>query len=137
MKQRLNPRRAPASHPPGMRILVVDDSAETRDELCRALRPEYEIAEAADGEQAVRLVGRTRPDLVLLDVGLPGIDGLETLRRLGALDPGLPVYMIGEDETLPEVVHALDCGADGYVLKPLQTARVIARLRGALSAAST
>ena len=102
-----------------LRVLVVDDEPAIR----RALRPPltelgFEMAEASRGEMALDLL-RTEPfDAVLLDVNMPGIGGVETLRRIRAMAPRLPVLMLTVRDREEEKVNALEMGADDYVTKP-------------------
>jgi two-component system KDP operon response regulator KdpE len=89
----------------------------------------YEPVECTTGEQAVQRASTSAPDLVLLDLGLPGIDGLEVIRRLRAFLPATPIIVLSawsEDETK---VQALDLGADDYVVKPFAIPELLARVR--------
>ncbi|WP_252274509.1 response regulator transcription factor [Pseudomonas subflava] len=103
-----------------MKILLVDDHPVVRQgyaALLGALLPEVQVSEAASGEEALAQVHVQIPNLVLLDVGLPGISGLETCRRLGQRLPQLPVLFFSMHEELSLVRQALDAGAAGYLSK--------------------
>jgi two-component system, OmpR family, KDP operon response regulator KdpE len=118
---------------PAIRILVVDDESAIR----RALRPPlaelgFQMAEAARGEEALQLLRTTTFDAVLLDVNMPGIGGVETLRRIRAFAPRLPILMLTVRDKEEEKVEALDLGADDYVTKPFSTRELIARVRAAI-----
>ena len=116
-----------------IRILVVDDESAIR----RALRPPlvelgFQVAEASRGEEALQLLRSSTFDAVLLDVNMPGIGGVETLRRIRAIAPRLPILMLTVRDTEEEKVEALDLGADDYVTKPFSTRELIARVRAAI-----
>jgi two-component system, OmpR family, KDP operon response regulator KdpE len=116
-----------------IRVLVVDDEPAIR----RALRPPltelgFEMTEASRGEMALDIL-RTEPfDAVLLDVNMPGIGGIETLRRIRAASPRLPVIMLTVRDREEEKVNALELGADDYVTKPFGVRELIARIRAAV-----
>jgi two-component system KDP operon response regulator KdpE len=118
---------------PEIRILVVDDESAIR----RALRPPllelgFQVAEASRGEEALQLLRAGAYDVVLLDVNMPGIGGTETLRRIRAFAPRLPILMLTVRDQEEEKVAALDLGADDYVTKPFSTRELIARIRAAV-----
>ncbi|HBX56837.1 response regulator transcription factor [Pseudomonas sp. UBA2684] len=103
-----------------MKILLVDDHAVVRQgyaSLLRALLPDVLVREACDGEQALQLVQEEIPNLVIMDLGLPGISGLETTRRLRQRLPQLRVLFFSMHDELPLVRQALDVGAIGYLSK--------------------
>lgn len=103
-----------------MKILLVDDHAVVRQgyaSLLRALLPDVLVREACDGEQALQLVQEEIPNLVIMDIGLPGISGLETTRRLRQRLPQLRVLFFSMHDELPLVRQALDVGAIGYLSK--------------------
>lgn len=111
------------------RVMVVDDHEVLRSGLRFMLRnqPDMDIvAEASDGETAMETVEAAHPDVVLLDIRMPGIDGLETLRRLQARWPDLPVVVLSMYDDPEYVDDALRCGASGYLLKTV-TAEELAR----------
>src|ERR1039457_4802157 len=118
---------------PAIRILLVDDESAIR----RALRPPlvelgFQVVEASRGEEALQLL-RTGPvDVVLLDVNMPGIGGMETLRRIRAVSPRLPILMLTVRDAEEEKVEALELGADDYVTKPFSMRELIARIRTAV-----
>ena len=118
---------------PMLRILVVDDEPAIR----RALRPPllelgFQVAEASRGEEALQMLRAAVYDAVLLDVNMPGIGGIETLRRMRAFAPRLPILMLTVRDQEEDKVHALDLGADDYVTKPFSTRELIARIRAAV-----
>jgi two-component system response regulator MprA len=117
-----------------MKILVVDDEPAVRESLRRALELEgYEIELAADGEGALERLARTPlVDAVVLDVLMPGIDGLEACRRLRAEGSRVPVLMLTARAEVDSRVAGLDAGADDYLAKPFALAELLARLRALL-----
>jgi len=117
-----------------MKILVVDDERAVRESLRRALELEgYEIELAEDGEQALRrLELEPLPDAVVLDVLMPGVDGLEVCRRLRRDGKGVPVLMLTARAEVDSRVAGLDAGADDYLSKPFALAELNARLRALL-----
>jgi two-component system, OmpR family, response regulator MprA len=117
-----------------MKILVVDDERAVRESLQRALELEgYAVDLASDGEEAlVRLEGASPPDATILDVLMPGIDGLEVCRRLRAGGNSVPVLMLTARAEVDSRVAGLDAGADDYLPKPFALAELLARLRALL-----
>jgi len=117
-----------------MKILVVDDERAVRESLRRALELEgYQVELAEDGEQALeRVAGIAAPDAVILDVLMPGIDGLEVCRRLRAEANAVPVLMLTARAEVDSRVAGLDAGADDYLPKPFALAELLARLRALL-----
>jgi two-component system, OmpR family, response regulator MprA len=117
-----------------MDILVVDDERPVRDSLRRALELEgYRVELAEDGEQALkRLELAPPPDAVILDVLMPGADGLEVCRRLRASGMRVPVLMLTARAEIDSRVAGLDAGADDYLPKPFALAELLARLRALL-----
>ena len=118
---------------PAIRILIVDDESAIR----RALRPPllelgFQVAEASRGEEALQMLRAAVYDVVLLDVNMPGIGGVETLRRIRAFAPRLPILMLTVRDQEEDKVLALDSGADDYVTKPFSTRELIARIRAAV-----
>lgn len=113
-----------------MRILVVDDEPAVRDALSRALQLErYDVDVAADGAEALDSLGRFRCDAVVLDVAMPGVDGLEVARRLRAAQDRTPILMLTARDAVDDRVDGLDAGADDYVVKPFALKELKARLR--------
>ncbi len=121
-----------------MKILVVDDERAVRDSLRRALELEgYEIELAADGNEALaRLESSDEPDAIILDVLMPGVDGLEVCRRLRSTGSTLPVLMLTARTEVEDRVAGLDAGADDYVTKPFALEELLARTRALLRRAS-
>jgi two-component system KDP operon response regulator KdpE len=116
-----------------IRVLVVDDEPAIR----RALRPPlvelgFHVAEASRGEEALQVLRATAYDVVLLDINMPGIGGIETLRRIRSFAPRLPILMLTVRDQEEDKVEALDMGADDYVTKPFSTRELIARIRTAV-----
>jgi two-component system, OmpR family, response regulator MprA len=120
-----------------MRILVVDDEQAVRESLERSLRFEgYDVELAADGVEALRLLGERQVDAVVLDVLMPRMDGLETCRRLRASGRSLPVLMLTARDGVADRVTGLDVGADDYLVKPFALEELLARLRALLRRAA-
>jgi two-component system response regulator MprA len=119
-----------------MKILVVDDERAVRESLRRALELEgYQVALAEDGEEALERLGGSdegEADAVILDVLMPGIDGLEVCRRLRADRNAVPVLMLTARAEVDSRVAGLDAGADDYLPKPFALAELLARLRALL-----
>lgn len=116
-------------------ILVVDDTPQNLDLLTRRLRSQgYEVATAADGVEALARVAELAPDLVLLDIMMPRLDGIETVRRLKA-DPAhrhIPVILVTAKSDPRDVIAGLDAGGDDYLTKPIDHAALLARVRSML-----
>jgi two-component system KDP operon response regulator KdpE len=116
-----------------IRVLLVDDEPAIR----RALRPPlvelgFHVAEASRGEEALQVLRGAAYDVVLLDINMPGIGGIETLRRIRAFAPRMPVIMLTVRDQEEDKVEALDMGADDYVTKPFSTRELVARIRTAV-----
>jgi two-component system nitrogen regulation response regulator NtrX len=119
---------------PKARILVIDDEAAIRESLKMTLEYEgYEFAGAATGQEGLALVERDCPDLVLLDVKMPGMDGLEVLDRLKAAHETLPVLVISGHGTISTAVEATRKGAFDFIEKPFSSEKVLVALRNALN----
>jgi two-component system response regulator MprA len=113
-----------------MRILVVDDDPSLRQALKRALRLEgYDVELAADGSEALDAIAADTPDLVVLDVAMPGLDGLEVSQRLRAGGNRVPILMLTARDAVGDRVAGLDAGADDYVVKPFALEELFARVR--------
>ncbi len=111
------------------RILVVEDDELLASSLVRALGYEgYEVEMRGDGVDALDQVKRNPPDLVILDVMLPGMEGVEVCRRI-RLESQLPVLMLTARDTVADRVHGLDSGADDYLVKPFANEELLARIR--------
>src|SRR2546429_273210 len=118
---------------PKPRILIIDDEAAIRDSLRMTLEYEgYEFVGAATGQEGLALVEREAPDLVLLDVKMPGMDGLEVLDRLKAMNDALPIVVISGHGTISTAVEATKKGAFDFIEKPFASERVLVSLRNAL-----
>jgi two-component system response regulator MprA len=116
-----------------MRLLVVDDDRAVREALRRALTlAGYEVGVAEDGAGAIELVAQAIPDAVVLDIAMPGMDGLEVCRRLRLLGNRVPILMLTAREAVSERVAGLDAGADDYLVKPFDVDELKARLRALL-----
>lgn len=114
-------------------VLVVDDEPAIRRLLRTALGSQtWRVMEARTGEMALRMVADAVPDVVVLDLGLPDIDGVEVLRRLRQVHPTLPVVILSVRDDERGKVAALEAGADDYVTKPFSMAELEARMRNAL-----
>ncbi len=115
-----------------LRVLAVDDEMAIRRFLRTSLTAEgFEMHEAATGEQALALVAKDRPDLVLLDLGLPDLDGVEVTRRLREWSQ-VPIIIISVRDREADKIRALDEGADDYLTKPFGLGELLARIRAAL-----
>jgi DNA-binding response OmpR family regulator len=111
-------------------ILIIDDDAEIRASLRRGLALEgYAVVTAEDGEDALRQARASWPDLVVLDLLLPGLPGLEVCRRLRAADPALPIVILSARDAVPDRVAGLEEGADDYLVKPFAFEELLARIR--------
>ena len=116
-----------------MRVLVVDDDSAVRDSLRRSLTFEgYSVPTAGDGEQALASVAAERPDVVVLDLQMPVLGGLETCRRLREQGNDVPVLMLTARDATRDRVTGLDAGADDYLPKPFALEELLARLRAML-----
>jgi two-component system, OmpR family, response regulator MprA len=116
-----------------MRVLVVDDDPAVSGALNRALRLEgYDVSLAGDGPIALEQIAVRPPDAVVLDIGLPTLDGLEVCRRLRAAGDDTPVLMLTARDAVNDRVQGLDAGADDYLVKPFALAELLARLRALL-----
>ena len=121
-------------HNSGVKILVVDDERAVRDSLRRALELQgYEVELASDGAEALaRLAENGQPDAVVLDILMPGIDGLDVCRQLRRRGNSVPVLMLTARDAVGDRVEGLDAGADDYVVKPFALEELLARLRALL-----
>ena len=116
-----------------MRILVVDDERAVREALQRALRLEgYEVELAADGQEALFALARHGVDAIVLDVLMPGLDGLEVCRRMRDVGDRTPVLMLTARDGVSDRVAGLEAGADDYLPKPFALEELLARLRALL-----
>lgn len=114
------------------RVLVVEDDEDIAQAVQRSLRMEgYEVRLAADGEAALEQATAFVPDVVILDLGLPKLDGMEVARRLRA-DGDVPILMLTARDAVDSRVQGLDSGADDYLVKPFERQELLARLRALL-----
>jgi len=114
-------------------VLLVDDDAPIRRMLERTLSAEgYEVAAAADGGAALAQVERSMPDVIVLDVAMPGLDGLTVTRRLRSKGIGVPILLLTARDALHQRVDGLDAGADDYLVKPFEVEELMARIRALL-----
>jgi len=115
------------------RILVIDDEIAIRDSMRMILEYEgYEVLSAPSGQEGIALVERESPDLVFLDIKMPGMDGLEALNRIRAVSDAIPVVIISGHGTVATAVEATKLGAFDFLEKPLATERVLLTMRNAL-----
>jgi two-component system response regulator MprA len=120
---------APATGPRD-RVLVVDDDPPLRRMLARTLTAEgYEVTVAADGGAALAEAERAAPDVIVLDVAMPALDGLAVCRRLRSKGLPTPILMLTARDAVPDRVAGLEAGADDYLVKPFAVQELIARLR--------
>lgn len=118
-------------------VLLVEDDPSLRRALRTSLRArEFEVIEVANGEDAVVLAADRQPTVVVLDLGLPGIDGIEVLRRLRAFS-AIPVIVLTARDRQSDKIAALDAGADDYVTKPFDPDELLARVRALLRRAAS
>src|SRR3954462_13276298 len=116
-----------------VRILVVDDDRSLRDALRRALTlGGYEVQSAEGGQQGLTQIASGAPDAVVLDIGMPDIDGLEVCRRLRASGNRVPILMLTARDAISDRIDGLDAGADDYLVKPFDVGELKARLRALL-----
>jgi len=117
------------------RILIVDDNEMNRDILVTRLATQgYELTQAADGEEALAAAKEQLPDLILLDIMMPKIDGIEVCRRLKG-DPNLPfmpIILVTAKAASSDVVTGLEAGADEYLTKPVDQMSLVARVKSVL-----
>jgi DNA-binding response OmpR family regulator len=114
------------------RVLVVEDDDEIAQVLQRSLRLEgYEVRIAADGEQALAMHAEYVPDVVVLDLGLPKVDGIDVAKKVRAADD-VPILMLTARDAVEARVEGLDSGADDYLVKPFERQELLARLRALL-----
>lgn len=119
------------------KILLVEDDERISDPLVRVLDAEgFEVTHVARGREALDAMAADRPDLVLLDLTLPDIDGLDVCRRIRADAPELPIVMLTARSEEVDVIVGLDAGADDYIAKPFRLAELVARIRARLRASA-
>src|SRR5687768_11316429 len=117
----------------GVRVLIVDDDRALRDALRRALvLAGYDTVLVESGEAALTEIAARAPDAVVLDIGLPDVDGLEVCRRLRGAGNRVPVLMLTARDAVEDRIDGLDAGADDYLVKPFDVGELQARLRALL-----
>lgn len=114
------------------RILVVDDELGVREAIRGLLMDKYRVFTAGSGEEALEEVKKGRPDLVILDINLPGIDGLETMKNIKKFNSAIPVIMISAIDTLRTIINIMKSGADDYINKPFDIDDMKTAVRKAL-----
>ena len=115
------------------RILVVDDDKAVRESLRRSLEFNgYDVVLAADGAEALATIGSAHPDLVVMDVMMPRLDGIETTRALRSAGNDVPILVLTARDAVGDRVEGLDAGADDYLTKPFALQELLARLRALL-----
>ena len=115
------------------RVLIVDDDAPVRRMLARTVAADgYPVEEAADGAAALIAIDRAAPSLIVLDVAMPGLDGIEVCRRVRAKGLATPVLLVTARDAVVDRVSGLDAGADDYLTKPFDSDELLARLRALL-----
>ncbi len=120
-----------------MRILVVDDDRAVREALRRTLTlAGYDVESAEDGEHALEQMAQVVPDAVVLDIGLPDIDGLEVCARARRMGNRVPILMLTARDAVADRIDGLDAGADDYMVKPFDVGELKARLRALLRRAN-
>lgn len=118
---------------PKPRVLVVDDDRAVRDSLRRSLEFNgYDVSLAADGAEALAGIAKTAPDVVVMDVMMPRLDGIETTRALRSAGNDVPILVLTARDAVGDRVEGLDAGADDYLTKPFALQELLARLRALL-----
>jgi DNA-binding NarL/FixJ family response regulator len=115
-----------------IRVLLADDHGIVRDGLRRIVEESGDmevVAEAADGREALRLVAQTNPDVAVVDISMPGIDGLEVVNRLKGSHPALPVLILTMHEEAQYIVRAIEAGAMGYLTKQSAPEQLVSAIR--------
>lgn len=107
------------------KVLVVDDEKSTRESLKMIFKDSYEVVTVESGHKAISVVSREDPQVVILDIFMPGIDGLETLKRLREIDPDIPIIMITATQMVNTAVKAMKLGAFDYVVKPFDVEEIV------------
>ncbi|GAA4373709.1 response regulator transcription factor [Nocardioides caricicola] len=122
-----------ASSAPKSRVLVVDDDKAVRESLRRSLEFNgYEVALAGDGAEALAVIAATAPDVVIMDVMMPRLNGIEATRALRSAGNDVPILVLTARDAVGDRVEGLDAGADDYLTKPFALVELLARLRALL-----
>jgi len=122
-----------ASSGPNSRVLVVDDDKAVRESLRRSLEFNgYEVALASDGAEALAVIAATAPDVVIMDVMMPRLNGIEATRALRSAGNDVPILVLTARDAVGDRVEGLDAGADDYLTKPFALVELLARLRALL-----
>jgi two-component system cell cycle response regulator DivK len=116
-----------------MRLLIVEDSELNRELLVQIFEERYDLLLASDGPAAVRVAAAARPDLILMDIGLPGMSGLEAVRAIRARAPEVPIIAVSSHVMPGDRERAIEAGCDDFVAKPFDDARLVALVDGHLS----
>ncbi|HEY2327501.1 MAG TPA: response regulator transcription factor [Gaiellaceae bacterium] len=114
------------------RVLVVDDDPAVRSAISRALRVDYDVDEASDGSEALAQHAASSADAIVLDLLMPGIDGLEVCRTLRRREDAVPILVVTARDAVEDRVEGLDAGADDYLVKPFAIDELRARVRALL-----
>ena len=123
-------KKDPIEHSDPVSVLLVDDDSFLRHALCASLEAcGYVVEEAQNGEEAIQAISQKAIDLVLLDVNLPGIGGVETCRRIRDLHPDTGLLTLTVSDRQETIVETLEGGADDYVVKPIRFRELVARMR--------
>src|SRR5699024_2351038 len=109
-------------------ILIVDDEQQMRRMLKLYLRHEFELKEAENGQEAVEILKTNTIDLVLLDIMMPEMDGIETCKQMKAISPNVPIILLTALNDTSQKVEGLNIGADDYIIKPFDTEELLARI---------
>jgi two-component system, OmpR family, KDP operon response regulator KdpE len=116
-----------------IKVLIVDDEPDMRRGICTSLTAHgYDVGEAGTGEDALRVVREASTDVILLDVNMPGMGGIEACRRIRSASPGVGIVMLTVRDAEEDTVAALDAGADDYVTKPFRARELLARISALL-----
>lgn len=113
-------------------LALIDDEESIREGICMALVPEYDIEAFATAETALERLKTSLPDLILLDIGLPGMNGIDALRKIREISPEILVIMITAYEDIDTVISAMKLGAYDYVVKPIHMDSLMVTIRNAL-----
>jgi two-component system, cell cycle response regulator DivK len=116
-----------------MRLLIVEDSELNRELLVQIFEERYDLLLACDGPGAVRVAAAARPDLILMDIDLPGMSGLDAVRAIRARAPEVPIIAVSSHVMPGDRERAIEAGCDAFVAKPFDDARLVALVDGHLT----